>query len=56
MCGRIFNLNNTQDGKVDAVQIDHRYGYGDTLGTQESRMVSLFNDVVTRLLHTMKFV
>ena len=54
MCSRICNLNNTQDGKVDAVKDDHRSGHGDTLDTQESRMVSLFNDVVTRLLHTMK--
>ena len=56
MCGRIFNLNNAQDGKVDAVKDYHRPGYDDTLDAQESRMVSIFNDVVTRLLHTMNIV
>ena len=56
MCGRICNLNNSQHGKVDVVKDDHRSGHGDTLGAQESRTVSPFNDVVTRLLHTMKIV
>ena len=41
MCGVIFNLNNTCDGKVDTVKDVPRSGHDNMLGTQESRILSL---------------